>query len=246
MKFRCACISLLCILLFGFTSAFAQIDAKNWGKNTSGVTLTFHEEPRQTTPDGTILWYNLIGKGFPPDVPYVLWQWLPDREPKAVLKGVSFDQRGVLVCSGKPGFCQGAGPDDPVNIKTTAVAGEMKRMAVASPDGQIAAFADAVPFPIEATDKGCKLSVVRMSPMAERVVARATGFSPGEKLTVTTHSGPEGATLNETADSSGNWTTVIGTQVKGQTQGKASITLTGASCSVSVAFDWGIGSIHPL
>lgn len=246
MKSRCVCLSLLCILLFALTPAFAQIDAKNWGKNTSGVTLILHEEPRQKTADGTILWFNLIGKGFPQDVPYVLWQWLPDRQPTAVMKGVSFDKRSVLVCSGKSGFCKGAGADDPVNIKATAVAGEMKRMAVVSPDGHIAGFADAVPFPIEATDKACKLSVVRQSPMAEWVVARATGLLPGEKLTVTTHSGTEGATLNQAADGSGNWTTVIGTQVKGQTQGKASIALSSASCNVSVSFDWGIGSIHPL
>jgi hypothetical protein len=162
------------------------------------------------------------------------------------MDGVSFDKRGVLVCSGKPGFCQGDGPDDPINLKTTAILGEPKQFGIISPDGSVAGFVDAIPFPIETTDKGCKLSVVRMSPLAEFVVARATGFSSGEKLTVTTHSGPEGATLNEAADSSGNWTTVIGTQVKGQSKGKASLSIKGTSCSVSASFDWGIGSNHPL
>jgi hypothetical protein len=73
MKLRLIWISLLVFILLGLASAFGQIDEKNWGKNTSGVTLTVHEEPRQKTPQGTIIWYNLIGKGFPEDVPYVLW-----------------------------------------------------------------------------------------------------------------------------------------------------------------------------
>jgi hypothetical protein len=245
MKLRPTWI-VLSVALLSLSSASAQIDEKNWGKNTAGVSLATHEEPRQKTAQGTIIWYNLIGKGFPDGVPLTLWQWIPGQQPKAAMDGVSFDKRGVLVCSGNPGFCQGDGPDDPINLKTTAILGEPKRFGVASGDGSLAAFVDAVPFPIEATDKGCTLSVVRMSPLAEFVVARATGFSPGEKLAVVTHSGPEGATLNEAADGSGNWTTAIGTQVKGQSRGKASLSLTGKSCTVSVSFDWGTGSNHPL
>lgn len=122
-------------------TASAQIDVKNWGKNSSGVALAFREGPRSRPPQGTILMYNLVGKGFPADVPYVLWQWIPDKEPQPVMEGVSFDKQGVLVCSGRLGFCQGDGPDDPINIKTTAVLGEPKRMAVVSADGTVAAFA---------------------------------------------------------------------------------------------------------
>jgi hypothetical protein len=65
------------------------------------------------------------------------------------MQGVSFDKRGVLVCSGRPGFCKGDAPDDPVNIAATAQPGESKRLAVASPDGKVAGFAEAVPFPLQ-------------------------------------------------------------------------------------------------
>lgn len=197
------------LLLIGLLSiASAQIDVNNWGKNTSGVSLAFHEGPRQKSSQGTILMYNVVGKGFP-DVPYVLWQWIPDKQPQPVMEGVSFDKRGVLVCSGCPGFCKGDGPDDPINIKTTAVLGEPKRMAVVSSDGTIMAFAEAVPFPIEASDKNCKLSVVRMDTLAETVVARGSGFAPNEPLTVTTQSNDEGATTKNNAGPEGNWTGVI-------------------------------------
>ena len=82
----------------------AQIDAKNWGTNTPGITLVLHEGPRQKSAQGTILWYNVIGQGFPAGAPFELWQWAPDKEPKRVMEGVSFDKQGVLVCTGRRGF----------------------------------------------------------------------------------------------------------------------------------------------
>ena len=130
-----------------------QLDAEHWGKNTLGVELVAHEGPRQKTSSGTVLMYNLIGKGFPDGVVYTLWQWPAGKSPKQMMQGVSFDKRGVLVCSGKPGYCSGSGPDDPINIQAIAVPGEMKRMAVVSSDGKVAGFADAVPFPMKSSGK---------------------------------------------------------------------------------------------
>jgi hypothetical protein len=174
-------IVLVCLLSLPLTGQ--QLDAEHWGKNTPGVELVAHEGPRQKTSSGTVLTYNLIGKGFPDGVVYALWQWASGKSPKPIMQGVSFDKRGVLVCSGKPGYCSGSGADDPINIQTTAAFGEEKRMAVVSSDGKIAGFADAMPFPIEASDKSCKLTVTRQSPLADVVTARASGFKPNQPLT---------------------------------------------------------------
>jgi hypothetical protein len=147
-------ISMLAVAsLFSIPVAGQQLDAEHWGKNTPGVELVAHEGPRQKAASGTVLMYNLIGKGFPGGVVYALWQWPAGKSPKQMMHGVSFDKRGVLVCSGKPGYCSGSGPDDPINIQATAVPGEMKRMAVVSSDGKVAGFADAVPFPIKPSGK---------------------------------------------------------------------------------------------
>jgi hypothetical protein len=62
-------------------------------------------------------------------------------------------------------------PDDPINIRTTAIPGEAKQRAVVSPDGRIVGFAQAVPFPVEASDKSCKPSVVQYSPLDDVVAA---------------------------------------------------------------------------
>jgi hypothetical protein len=129
--------------------AAQQLDAKIWGKNSPGITLELREGSRQKTAQGLLLLYNVVGRGFPSDIPYDLWYWKAGQEPKRLMQGVSFDKRGVVICSGRPSFCKGDGPDDPVNIRATAQPGEPKRVAVVSPDGKIVGFAEAVPFPVK-------------------------------------------------------------------------------------------------
>ena len=135
------------MILLPSVAAAQQLDAKNWGKNSPGISLALREGPRQKTAQGTLLMYNVLGRGFPSGIAYELWQWKAGQEPKKMMQGVSFDERGVMVCSSRPGFCKSDVPNDPVNIQATAQPGEMKRVAVVSPDGKIAGFADAVPFP---------------------------------------------------------------------------------------------------
>ena len=130
-------------------SAAQRLDSTNWGKNSAGITLALHEGPRQKTDQRTLLLYNVLGRGFPSGIPYELWQWKAGHEPKKLMDGVSFDKHNVMICSGQPGFCKGDVPDDPVNIKATAQPGESKRVAVVSPDGKIAGFAEAIPFPVQ-------------------------------------------------------------------------------------------------
>lgn len=225
--------------------AAQQIDPSKWGKNTPGVELMAREQPREHTASGTMLMYNLIGKGFPADKTYDLWFWSVGKKPEKAIAGASFDKRGVLVCSGKPGSCPGKGFDDPINVKTTAMLGEIKRFAVISPDGRTAAFAEAVPFPIEAQDKDCKLSVIRADPFADMVAVRANGFTPYEMLNVKMKIGSQDSSHSPTASSDGSWQAMIGTKSTGQESGAATINVSDKSCSVSVSFDWGKGSNKP-
>jgi hypothetical protein len=238
-------LALILGLACGVTLAAQQFDANNWGKATPGVTLIAHEDSREHSERGTVLSYNLIGKGFSDGVVYNLWRLIPGKSPELLTKGVSFDKHGVLVCSGKPGYCSGAVPDDPVNLKTTASLGEEKRMAVVSEDGKIAGFADAVPFPIEATDKNCKLSVVRMSPLANVVLASASGLKPNQTLAVSKHYGYDSGSEKHTAGPDGTWESLINTEPEMQPKGKASISISDGSCTVSVTFDYGPGSNKP-
>jgi hypothetical protein len=238
---RCAW-TLLILGCLALPLAAQQLDEKMWGNNTAGVELTTHEDPRQHNASGTVLMYNLLGKGFPANKAYDLWFWIAGKKPQKAIAGVSFDKRGVLVCSGKPGACVGQGADDPINIKATAVLGEPKRFGVISTDGRVAGFAEAVPFPLTASDKSCKVSVVRQTALAEVVAVRASGFTPYEMLTVKTNSNPDDSTHSPTALPDGTWQAMIGTKVPGQSSGVANIQVSGQGCSVSVSFPWGEGS----
>lgn len=222
--------------------AAQQFDEKKWGKDSPGVELGIHEGPRTHESAGTTLFYNILGKGFPADKTYDLWFWNLGKKPQKGIEGVSFDKRGVLMCSGKPGFCSGKGTDDPINIKAYATLGEPKRFGVVSRDGRVAAFAEAVPFPIEATDKTCKLSVMRQTPLADVVEVRASGFTPYEMLTVTGNLGPENTVHSPTTEPNGTWQAVMGIKPPGQESGMATIKVAGKGCAVAVSFPWGEGS----
>ena len=219
-----------------------QMGEAQWGKNTPGVELATHEDPRQRTSSGTLLMYNLLGRGFPADKTYDLWFWRLDKKPEKAIQGVSFDKRGLLVCSGKPGSCNGGAANDPVNIKAAASLGEPKRFGVVSTDGQVAGFIEAVPFPIEAKDKSCRLSVVRQSQLAESVILRGSGFTPHETLTVQKQPAGNTPTANPTVATDGTWQEIVETKAPGQNSGTATINVSGKSCSVTVSFNWGEGS----
>ena len=222
--------------------AAQQIDEAQWGKNTPGVELATHEGPRQRTSSGTLLIYNILGRGFPADKTYDLWFWRLDKKPEKAIQGVSFDKRGLLVCSGKPGSCNGGAADDPVNIKAAASLGEPKRFGVVSSDGKVAGFIEAVPFPIEAKNKSCKLSVVRQSQLAENVILLGSGFTPHETLIVQKQPAGNAAIASPTAAADGTWQEIVEAKVPGQTSGTATVNVSGKSCSVSVSFKWGEGS----
>jgi hypothetical protein len=219
-----------------------QLSETNWGKNTPGVELGTHEDPRQHNASGTLLTYNIIGRGFPAGIPYALWGWSLGKQPQKLMEGVSFDRRGLVICSGKPGFCSGQVADDAVNVRATARAGEPKRFAVVSSDGKIAAFAEAVPFPITASDKGCKLSIVREDPLAEVVLVRGSGFAANEALTLT---GQFAGAPRVTAAADGTWEARITTKVQGQKSGVATVKVSGRSCAPSVSFPWGEDGSKP-
>ena len=231
------------LLCATFTQLTAQqVDETQWGKNTPGVELATHEGPRQHSSSGTLLIYNILGRGFPADKSYDLWFWSLNKKPEKAMQGVSFDKRGLLVCSGKPGSCKGEGPDDAINIQATASLGEPKRFAVISTDGKVAGFTEAVPFPLEAKDKSCGLSVVRQSRLAESVILRGSGFTPHETLTVQQTPAGNALSASPTVAGDGTWQEVVETKAPGQNSGTATIKASGKSCSVTLTFNWGEGS----
>jgi hypothetical protein len=207
-----------------------QIDESTWGKNTAGSELATHEGPRERTASETVLIYNILGRGFPADKTYDLWFWTLGKKPVKAMAGVSFDKRGLLVCSGMPGFCKGEGADDPINIKATAMLAEPKRFGVISTDGKVAGFAEAVPFPVEAKDKNCKLSVVRLTQLADSLELRGSGFIPHDTLTVKESFSGGDLVKHPIVAADGTWRETVAVREPGGDSGTAAFTVAGKTC----------------
>ena len=223
-------------------AAAQQFNEDAWGQNSPGVVLKTVETARTNTLAGTQLTYTLSGTGFPADLNYSLWGWIPGRKPQMAIDGVTFDSKGVLICNPKSPKCQTDKPDAPIQVKTTAVQGEPKRFAVVADNGRVAGFAEVVPFPIEATDKKCKLEVILQTPNAEKVLLRATGFVPYEMLNVSATLGGQDTTHSPTTSADGSWQAVVDTRSPGKESGTASVKISGQQCSVALTFNWGEGS----
>ncbi len=234
---------LVALVCFSVLSAAAQqFDESMWGKNSPGVELQVVEASRQPAGSATVLTYTLKGKGFAAGKVYSLWGWIPGRKPQKAIEGVTFNAAGELTCAPASPACKGETPDAPIKIQTTAVKGEPKRFAVVSDDGRVAAFAEVVPFPIEATDKKCKLEVVRQSALAEMVLIRASGFVPFEMLNIDSNFGGQDTAHSPTVSPDGTWQAMVGTKAPGKDAGTAMIKVSGQQCSVQVSFPWGEGS----
>jgi hypothetical protein len=243
VKLRILSFTLPALLFFLALPLPAQnFNEEAWGSSSPGVVLQFNEISRVHSASGTEITYTLTGKGFPPNKPYSLWGWIPGHKPQRAIEGIAFDSKGMVICDPKAAACKTEAPGVPLKIKTTAVLGEPKRLAVVSDDGRVAGFAEAVPFPIEASDKGCKLTAVRQTPLAEKVLVSVTGFVPYEMLNVSTHLGGADSVHSPTASAEGSWQAVMATKTASEPSGVAKIKVTGQKCSVSLSFNWGENS----
>ncbi|HVT96154.1 MAG TPA: hypothetical protein VHE33_01525, partial [Acidobacteriaceae bacterium] len=77
----------------------------HWGPQmtTPGLSLAMTEVSRTKTADGTQIKYHLTGSGFSPTDKLTLVRWPLDAQAKVLMGGISFDAKGVAVCSDSPG-----------------------------------------------------------------------------------------------------------------------------------------------
>ncbi len=237
----------LCFTLF-FATIFSSVlsgqdkqftDDWTKGANSPGSTLTLKETGRAIVDGSTVVSYRLFASGLPRAQHFTLWQWTLGSEPQAVAD--AFINPDGLVVNRLADMTQNIS-EDLINLRMVGGRGERKRVALTSDDWTLQAFAGAIPFPLEKTGNGCKLSVEMTAPDYAAVVVNGSGFQPGESLTVESVSGMESGKQQITATPAGTYTAVIFPRVKGQRSGKASVTITSRRCSVAVQFPWGDGS----
>ena len=237
----------LCFVLFFasiFSSGLSGQDKQftdNWtkGANSPGSTLTLKETGRDIVNGSTVVSYRLFASGLSKEQHFTLWMWTLGSEPEAVADAF-INPDGLVV--NRLGDATHHVSEDPINVRVVAGRGERKRVALTSDDWTLQAFAGAIPFPIEKSANGCRLSVEMASPDYAGVVLSGSGFQPGESLMVESVSGTETGQQKTAATPVGTYTAVIFPRVKGQKSGTASVTITSPRCKVAVQFPWGEGS----
>jgi hypothetical protein len=205
--------------------------------NSPGSILKLKETGRSAVQGRTLVSYRLFASGLPERQHFTLWMWNLGTQPQAAADAY-INADGLVVNS----LGDATHKEDPIDLRTFAGRGEPKRFALTSDDWKLQAFAEAVPFPMEQSSNGCKLSVETYAPDYSAVVLRGSGFQPNEALAIDVGSGAEGSKQQAIATPEGTYTAVIAPAVKGQKSGKASASITSSKCSVAVEFPWGEGS----
>lgn len=150
-------------------------------------------------------------------------------------------------------------PQQPVEIAVTAAPGEAIRVALMSEDRKHGAANNAVPFPVENTDKGCNLEVILGMKDAALVLIEGTGFPPNTPLKLDVVTGANTRELHPRAAANGQIVVPLLTGAKGQTSGQTTVRFAGVNhtpslqtsttppapdseCAPAVSFPWGAGS----
>lgn len=261
----------------------------NWGPaiSTPGISIALVEKGRTKTPTGTQIMYEITGSGFGPDERLSLIRWPLNSPTQAVMGNLAFDNKGVAVCappaagsqptpmpsaggsgSGTPPAKPQGGPscdagmkaNQPVEIETSAAAGEAIRVALVDEVNRRGAAASAVPFPIASEDKGCRLQVVLGTRDASLVLVEGNGFPASAEVKL--DSVTDGETphpLNSRTNADGHLVFAILPNDNGKPAGDTTVRYDGVNqtaaaasptgapaasprCAPTVTFHWGTGT----
>lgn len=215
--------------------------------STPGTKLIAKERSRTKGDQGTVIRYDLVTQGLPHDQHYTLVVWPLNGTIKPVEGGISLTEEGKLICTGKTkADCAPSRPDaDPViDLSVSAAKGEAKRFGLISDDQKWKALATLVAFPDIATDSGCSLEALRITPEADAVMIRGKGFPPGSVLPMTSDSAGEVASATWQVSEKGELLSLVMPAVRGKTEGRTTVRVKAPACAPQVSFEWGKGSYH--
>lgn len=238
----------------------------NWGPaiSTPGMSLELKETSRKDTPAGTGITWQLVGKGFTPDMQLTLVRWPLNQAVKSVMSGIVMDSNGVAVCGSAapglqaPGDAQAANstpqapscvktqqPGTPITITATAAKGEAIRAGLVASDRKHGAAVSYVPFPIEGADKGCKIDVLLGSKDAELVLIRGDGFQHDSTYTLGTESFGQKHPLTATINAQGHFAAALTPWVPNHDAGDTVVYYRSSTCTPTVSFHWGKDTYKP-
>ena len=105
--------------------------------------------------------------------------------------------------------------------------GEPMDYAIVSTDGAVRAYARGYPFPIEAQDGECSLTVEMENSNFTAFVIRGAGFGASENVATSSSFGGEAAGGTQQASSQGEFAVALRAELPGKNSGSATFTATG-------------------
>lgn|ERR1700733_8909759 len=206
----------------------------------TGTSIEVKETSRHgTSSKDLVVTYRIYIKGSSPDTLFDWVQWpVNQQQPSTALSGISVGKDGLLICAGrKPTQCgDPAKPDDPIDFTSTPRKGEPVRFAFLSQALKIGTVI--IPDPIAASDRGCTLSAVRLTPKFELAFLSGTGYPPNTDIHYQFISE---RTSDRTIKSNENGVIRV-SQIPfagNKSKGIATFKVISPQCSPEVSYEWG-------
>jgi hypothetical protein len=206
----------------------------------TGMSIEAKEVSRQgSSGNNLVVQYHIFVKGAPHETLFQQISWPVNADkPSSPLEGISVGKDGILMCAGRtPDQCGDPDkPDDPIEFTVVPIKGEPSRFAFVASNLKIGIVI--VPDPITAKDKGCELSVVRLTPKFELALISGTGFTPNSDLHYRTSS----ETTNDhvvKSDSQGRFRVSLIPFAGKKSSGQMKVKITEATCSPEISYEWG-------
>jgi hypothetical protein len=183
--------------------------------------------------------YHIFVKGAPLGTLFKCLNWPPNAEkPSVTLEGISIGKDGILMCAGRnPEQCgDPQKPDDPIEFTVLPMKGEPSRFAFVSSDIRIGTVM--VADPIEAKDKTCTISLVRLTRAFDLAFLSGAGYAPNTDVHYTVSSE---MTSNFVVKADSNGTIRVGVipYPGKKKQGTASVKISETTCSPEASWEWG-------
>lgn len=209
---------------------------RNWGRmNSQGAELSGVEVFRQAVGKGvSVVKYQLKAKGLPPDIEYELLMLPTMASSPTELQAagqVHIDKQDNRVMDDS---------GDPFDLIIPDPApGEPYRFALVSMDKKHGAFITLFPNPIESTDNGCRVRVVRLLPKFELAFLQLSGFPPRTEVMFHGDSAGEIHEWPLKTNDDGSTDAGILPFKKGLSKGSMEMRVTSSACAPKLSFQWG-------
>jgi len=213
-----------------------------------GAHLRFAKVDETSSPDGHLMHYRIYATGADTGTPYTLGVWRvgTDVEGLQVLTETAYvNHKGLLLTNPpNPGQQDADALTDgsEIDVAVKAAQGEPVRFILRSQDWKTMIGGTLVPFPIEATDKNCKMSALLGQPDGSSDLFYVDGLPPN-----TVQMAQNGTQQKKIyTDAKGHASFFDSPQAKGAGSGTLTETVHANGCTVSVSVPWSKGAYHPM